>query len=452
MALNCTKCYIRNGEYFKVEQKQLLGTIVEVFDKDGDLVTDTAIINDLQNYIKGLATVEPVTKDLNCALYDAPRRCNNSIQLENQKITFPANTIYQYDAAVVTGKAKHVEVNNLTEIYDGDSFGQPYNSFNKKLENQVEIIAIGGVTRVSWIGDCENTPTVVTLSPPIGLSYNPNPLYPIGSGMSFSPTLASDGGDAVTYKVTSGTLPDGVSFNPLTGEISGIPTEKGTYTVTVEACNSAGCATSTFTFSTDYCKENETIVIPANKGVRLGATQVFAVDFISNNGNIDMTVGDIITGVKSNFPSGTLPNDIADSGDFIANDIYLVNNSGGDLTIKVTKLCGEIIAMGDTLGGGLIVTAITYNSQTEKSAITWTDVTGEVGYKILRWKTSEGESTATIVGTVGSNVTTFTDGYTEFDVEYSYKIVAYNNVDIAESNTVAVTPYRAQFIFTILVP
>lgn len=378
------------------------------------------------------------------------RRCNSSIQLDNQKVTFPANTIFTYEGTCAIGTAKHIEENTLTAITQGDSFGQQ-NTSNVKLENQVEIIAYG-TSRVSFMGDCENPPIISTLSAPLGLSYNPNAIYFISSGMSFSPTLSSDGNDTVTYEITSGTLPTGVTLNPATGEISGIPTVKGSYTLTVQVCNLIGCTSATFTFETDYCKEDETIVIPANKGIKLAKTQVFAVDYISNNTNIEMTVGDLFSGVKTNFTSGNLPTDIADNGDFISDDIYLVNNGTGDLTIKVTKWCGQTLAIGTTLGGALILATINYNSVTEVATLNWTDVTAEIGYKVFKYKTADGISTAVEIGNVGADVTTLNHIITVFNEEFSFYVVAYNVVDIAESNTLTLTPWKSSFIFSVNIP
>ena len=44
-----------------------------------------------------------------------------------------------------------------------------------------------------------------------------------------------------TYTVTSGTLPAGLGLNPLTGILSGIPTETGTFAITVTAIDANGC-------------------------------------------------------------------------------------------------------------------------------------------------------------------------------------------------------------------
>ena len=57
----------------------------------------------------------------------------------------------------------------------------------------------------------------------------------IGEPYSFN--LTSDGGLATIWSVTSGSLPSGLSLNPLTGQISGTPTAAATISFTVQANN-----------------------------------------------------------------------------------------------------------------------------------------------------------------------------------------------------------------------
>lgn len=64
-------------------------------------------------------------------------------------------------------------------------------------------------------------------------------------GEAYSQTLAATGGTApITWSVTVGSLPDGLSLNASTGEISGTPTLADAFTFTVEA-EDAGALTDT---------------------------------------------------------------------------------------------------------------------------------------------------------------------------------------------------------------
>lgn len=55
------------------------------------------------------------------------------------------------------------------------------------------------------------------------------------------------GSQPISFSVIAGALPAGVTLNPTTGEISGVPTESGTFNFMAEATNAAGSATRAYT-------------------------------------------------------------------------------------------------------------------------------------------------------------------------------------------------------------
>ena len=59
-------------------------------------------------------------------------------------------------------------------------------------------------------------------------------------GSSFSQRIYATGGTPITFSVLSGNLPDGIALDSNTGELSGIPTEDGSYTFVIRATNSGG--------------------------------------------------------------------------------------------------------------------------------------------------------------------------------------------------------------------
>ena len=59
-------------------------------------------------------------------------------------------------------------------------------------------------------------------------------------GTAYSQTLAADGSAPIAWSITNGALPEGLSLNESTGEISGTPTAEGKSTFTVEATNNYG--------------------------------------------------------------------------------------------------------------------------------------------------------------------------------------------------------------------
>jgi len=71
-------------------------------------------------------------------------------------------------------------------------------------------------------------------------------------GSSYSHTFTSSVNTPVTYSVTAGTLPPGLTFNAATGTLSGIPTSAGSYTgITISASSSNGSASQTCSITID---------------------------------------------------------------------------------------------------------------------------------------------------------------------------------------------------------
>ena len=62
-------------------------------------------------------------------------------------------------------------------------------------------------------------------------------------GEAYSHTLTADGTTPITWSVSGSALPEGLTLNETTGEISGTPTAEGTASFTVKATNSAGSDT-----------------------------------------------------------------------------------------------------------------------------------------------------------------------------------------------------------------
>ena len=101
------------------------------------------------------------------------------------------------------------------------------------------------------------TPTITTTSLPNGTAE-----------AAYSTTLLAEGTAPITWSVTSGSLPEGLSLDASTGVISGTPTAEGGSTFTVEAANDYGSDSREFTLSID-----KPVVIPVT-GVKLDKTSL----------------------------------------------------------------------------------------------------------------------------------------------------------------------------------
>jgi len=69
------------------------------------------------------------------------------------------------------------------------------------------------------------------------------------SGVPYSATLQTTGFPDPTFTVTAGSLPDGLTLNPTTGEISGTPFGAGVHTFSITADNGIGTTVQEFTFT-----------------------------------------------------------------------------------------------------------------------------------------------------------------------------------------------------------
>jgi len=88
----------------------------------------------------------------------------------------------------------------------------------------------GGNKTVSvTVQDAPAAPDIATTTLPDGQVSSP-----------YSQTLNATGDTPITWTLDSGSLPDGLSLNGNTGEISGTPTAAGTFDFTVKAENGAG--------------------------------------------------------------------------------------------------------------------------------------------------------------------------------------------------------------------
>ena len=70
-------------------------------------------------------------------------------------------------------------------------------------------------------------------------------------GTLYSYTFTASGSPAPTFSVASGALPPGLSLDESTGELSGEPTEEGTFTFTIRASNGVSPEALTPTITID---------------------------------------------------------------------------------------------------------------------------------------------------------------------------------------------------------
>jgi hypothetical protein len=131
-------------------------------------------------------------------------------------------------------------------------------------------------------------------------AFNKTALAPMQTNSPFSDTLEAVGFPAVTYAVTAGTLPAGLSLNAATGQISGTPTGVGAYSFTVTASNSAG------SFSRVFSGSISPIPVVTAPGFGISTNTVPAGTTVTIVGtNLDLVTSAIIGGRNANITSKT---------------------------------------------------------------------------------------------------------------------------------------------------
>jgi GH18 family chitinase len=122
------------------------------------------------------------------------------------------------------------------------------------------------------------SPSIVTSSP------LPDAL----TGAAYSQTLVAGGTTPITWAVTSGTLPAGLSLGSSTGIVSGTPTAAGVSTLTVGATNAVGSDSKQLSLTVNAAATVAVSVSPASAALTTSQTRLFTAT-VTNTGNTAVT-------------------------------------------------------------------------------------------------------------------------------------------------------------------
>jgi YVTN family beta-propeller protein len=137
--------------------------------------------------------------------------------------------------------------------------------------------------------DLDTFPTITTTTLPSGID-----------GTGYTATVATTGAPTPQLTVTAGTLPAGLSLDPTTGTITGVPTVAGTYAFTITAASTVSGIPATAT-------RNYTITIAAPAAASSGPadTQLPATGF-DPTGTLGLAATILILGVLLQTASAIL--------------------------------------------------------------------------------------------------------------------------------------------------
>jgi methionine-rich copper-binding protein CopC len=214
-------------------------------------------------------------------------------------------------------------------------------------------------------GGCSGS-VAVTLSvncPTITVS--PNALPAATAGTAYSQTFTQVGAASVTWSL-SGTLPTGMTFNTATGELSGTPTQQGTFPVTVTATDANGCSGFVAVTLTVNCP---TITVSPSS-VPAGTTgtpfsQVFTQ--VGAPGTVTWSLtGTLPAGLSFNTSTGELSGTPTEDGTFQVT-VRATDAAGcfGEVVVTITINCPTITIGPLSLPNGTTGTA--YSQQLTQS-------------------------------------------------------------------------------------
>ena len=178
-------------------------------------------------------------------------RAKNGIKAERVDKPTPSGAGIVFDGRTGTVYGDVTLQENIT-INEGESLTIPDGASLNTGSHEV-IVNGGTLTGVDKItGTVKYAPTITTESLPDGTV-----------GTAYSQTLAATGSDTITWSVTNGSLPDGLTLNTNTGEITGTPTTASSYPFTVKAENAYGSKTKELTININDAKTYSVSVTPA---------------------------------------------------------------------------------------------------------------------------------------------------------------------------------------------
>ncbi|POH73998.1 YncE family protein [Arthrobacter glacialis] len=142
-------------------------------------------------------------------------------------------------------------------VFVANSTGNSVSVVDGATNTVASTVALGSNTRSIALNTATNTvyatradnklAVIIEMSPPVVTTTS---LASATVGTAYSATIAATGSGPITFAVTTGSLPTGLTLNTTTGAITGTPSTAGDATFTITATNAAGSNAKAFTITT----------------------------------------------------------------------------------------------------------------------------------------------------------------------------------------------------------
>jgi hypothetical protein len=178
--------------------------------------------------------------------------------------------------------------------------------FTPTLVNQSGTYSVVVTNALNGTSNTATASAALTVVGPIAIA-TPNAGLTGTANAAFSLSLSASGGQSpLTFTLTSGTLPTGLSLNPSTGRISGTPTATGSssITVTVTDANSQS-ATTSFTIQIDPATQSNPFAIVPALSAPIRSASGFTVTVTNYDSTYVLTAAVTAGSITNSIPSGS---------------------------------------------------------------------------------------------------------------------------------------------------
>ncbi len=243
------------------------------------------------------------------------------------------------------------------------------------------VLWVGGETQPTnmsggdiWMSEGEPVPVAPTIT-----TTAMNTMY---VSISFSQTLVATGSSPITWAVTAGSLPAGLSLNTSTGAITGTPTTAAAYSFTITATNSTGSDGQAYTGSVAASPTPPTVTTTTLTSMTQG---VSFSETLAATGDTPMTWavtgGTLPAGLSLNASTGAITGTPSGSGSY-SFTVTATNSAGSDGQAFSGTITAGVVPPNITTTSLSTVTVSSYYTRTLTATggtpITWALTVGSL--------------------------------------------------------------------------